>query len=118
VYESTKGEGAKLNSMWALAKYGDPKGLEDCLAFLKDEKSGAVRHNLGMGFLMLNTAAVLPLADAYVETFKSRPDVMNQAVEYYKNLRSNDGRIRLQAIANDASQPQSVRDAALKALNS
>jgi hypothetical protein len=110
---------AEVNSLWGLAKLGDPQGIEQSIAYMNDSKiSAGARAALGANIAaLIQTPEMMPIVDQTVHDFYTSDQVMGIAIDFYKAIGSAVARDRLQAIVNDTRVSQAMRDRASQALN-
>ncbi len=108
---------AEVNAIWGLCRQGDPDGIAQAMTFLKDKegRSEQMRAALGINLLLLRGEELLPLVDEVVTQWKTAPQTVAFAAEYYKNLGAA-GRSRLEALANDPALSEEQRSGVKKLL--
>jgi HEAT repeat protein len=106
-----------VNALWGLCKIGDPDGLAQALAYIKDPQVDAqARIALAANLTIIDDESVMPMIDEMVRQFGDNAQLDILAVNYYKELGTPAAQQRLAAIADDAKLPQAARDAARAAL--
>ncbi len=117
ILDKSGSEGAKVNAAYGLVMLGDEGGIKHCLDWMRDpEFPAALKGALAPGIFILTDPRTMPIADEVVKLFRDNSTLMGMAVDYYKAVATPEARVRLQNIANDASLPQAIRDAAIEAL--
>lgn len=117
IVERTTFEGVKVNSMFGVMKQGDQKGYEMVLDYVKNkENSIQMRAAIAPGVFIMTDPRTLAIADECVSQFAKHDALMDMAVTYYKNLRTPEGRLRLQGMVNDTRFSEAIRKAAAVAL--
>jgi hypothetical protein len=117
IIKSNKDLGETVNALWGLCKIGDPDGLVQALAFIKNPQIEAqMRIALAANLTIIDDESVMPMIDEMVRQFGDNPQLDLLAVNYYKELGTAAAQQRLSAIANDGKMSQAIRDAAAAAL--
>jgi hypothetical protein len=107
----------EVNALWGLCKIGDPDGLAQALAYIKDPQVDAqARIALAANLTIIDDESVMPMIDEMVRQFGDKAQLDILAVNYYKELGTPAAQQRLAAIADDARLPQAARDAARAAM--
>jgi len=111
------GSGPSVNALAGLAIHNDPQGLRDTVAFIRDgSRPQGLRQALA-GILIMPLEHLMPVAEATASQFHDNRNFMNLLVSYYSQVGTPAARTRLERMADDASLPASVREAARNALN-
>jgi HEAT repeat protein len=106
-----------VNALWGLCKIGDPDGLAQALAYIKDPQIDAQeRIALAANLSIIDDESVMPMIDEMVRQFGDKEQLDILAVNYYKELGTPAALHRLSAMADDTRFPQAARDAARAAL--
>ena len=115
--EGEPGVGVRVNSLFGLARAGDPMGIQQSLAYLQDtNNSGEMRAALTNGFLVLDDPRVMPVIDHIATNLRQNEAGMRAVIAYYQRVGSAVARNRLQDLANDPALSAASRAAASAAL--
>src|SRR5262249_10655869 len=84
IIKSNKFWGETVNALWGLCKIGDPDGLAQALAYIKDPQVDAqARIALAANLTIIDDESVMPMIDEMVRQFGDHAQLDLLAVNYY-----------------------------------